>query len=1566
MFHRPWTKPGHGTLVVSHVKMALLAVCLICLTAAPVVTLAQDPPTPPAAPVGLTCAADGPFVSEVLLNWTNSEPYDQIAVRRDGILLEFISGSFTSYIDFDVPASFHTYSVHGMQTGTGGQAEGDGVSCTVQLFPPPLEAPLEVPAALNFLPIPLPENLFDFVADPDAAILLGKALFWDMQAGSDGIVACATCHYHAGADNRRTHQLYNGFNEVFDLSEVNHTVTAQDFPLHKLLDPDNHQSTVLRSVDDTLASSGILATDFVSLIENSDQEILTVTNNPDTIKVNSDGSVIQLRNTTVRNTPTTINSIHFLESFWDGRASFFFNGRDNWGARNKDAFVLKVQPDGNVGPESILLDRASLASQATAPIVSPLEMSGHGRDLLRVGKKLLALQPLAKQKVHPNDSVLGAFRDDTDGMGLNISYAELIEQAFVADWWNSAQLVNEEFLPLTDPVSGDPLTDPENLPAGITGDVFNMKEANFSLYWGLAIMLYEATLISDDSPFDQWRRALRDPADPTGDIDALTPLQVEGVGVFTASTCLFCHPTALFSSANTSKINIVLEPEASDLEALLERMPMMDMQLSVYDGGFYNLAVTPTFEDIGRGGSDPFGHKLSIAAAQQDIVSMDPNSPEYHNYMPWADNVLIMSPPVALWEDVSTEGAFKTPSLRNVELTGPYFHNGSVATLDQVVDFYTRGGNFPTENFTNLAPEIIPLGFLAGNADRKEAMVAFLDSLTDDRVRWERAPFDHPEIIVPEGAESLANGDVSFDPATGVAIDRFKTIPAVGAEGRSVEVDTQGRPLDPLTAFLQPGSIHDLTCSMGVDDAVELTWSVPVYPDDIATQIHVYRNGQELGVTSPFEDTFTDLGAPPGEHVYSLRGKDAHFGLETTCDLTIAPPPPLAANATITGAQVTIEWINPWPYSSLDIYRDGALLAGNIPGASQLYVDGGVSSGLHIYQLVGNIESNTPGVLISSDAVSLTVERAPLAPVILGCTTPGALDVQIDWQNLEPYTTIFITRAGSLIDSVDGASSSYTDAQSLPGITSYSIQAIAGDVFSDSVSCTVQRAPLPITDLVCDNVAGDGVLGWSNSELWDEAHVSRDGSLIAILTSGESSFIDTILGTSGAGLHVYEIRTFADGVPGLSTSCSTLVNPESVVLFECNAIDQGVLLTWTNMDSYDTVELTRNGAAFATLPGQSNSYLDDVASSGLVEYTITAVVDGASSIARECGVSIPPAPINNLTCTTVVEGVSLAWVNGDNYDEIDILRNGVLLTTVLGDVTQYTDTNAVGGAAQYAVIPSAQSVPGAVSEVCEGLFPPDPVISLEVQILDNCTGDAVVSWFNTGLYDWLRLEVDGNPVVTLPGILNQVNITLASSGLRSVSVISIIDDMESEPVTVTVDMPEDGATAPTDVTATVNADSCETMVTWIGHGDYLAIQVLLEGVEVATATAQDTFVMVDLPGAGSFTIQVNATSSCGADLAGSTTEATCEPRFRRGDHNGDGSLDISDALSLLGYIFSNGPSNCMDAADANDDGGVDVSDAVRVLLHLFGNTGPLPAPHGVCGSDPTADDLSCDFELGCP
>jgi cytochrome c peroxidase len=69
-------------------------------------------------------------------------------------------------------------------------------------------------------------------------------------------------------------------------------------------------------------------------------------------------------------------------------------------------------------------------------------------------------------------------------------------------------------------------------------------------------------------------------------------------------------------------------------------------------------------------------------------------------------------------------GKFKVPGLRNVEVTAPYMHNGSVATLEAVIDQYDRGGNGdPTTD-----PQIMPLSLTAGE---KADLLAFLRSLTD-------------------------------------------------------------------------------------------------------------------------------------------------------------------------------------------------------------------------------------------------------------------------------------------------------------------------------------------------------------------------------------------------------------------------------------------------------------------------------------------------------------------------------------------------------------------------------------------------------------------------------------------------------------------------------------------------------------------------------------------------------------------------------------------------------------------------------------------------------------------
>ena len=79
-------------------------------------------------------------------------------------------------------------------------------------------------------------------------------------------------------------------------------------------------------------------------------------------------------------------------------------------------------------------------------------------------------------------------------------------------------------------------------------------------------------------------------------------------------------------------------------------------------------------------------------------------------------------------------GAFKTPSLRNVAQTAPYFHDGSRQTLKEVVDFYIGGGN----SNPHLDKEVHTLDFLTGQ--ERADLVAFLESLNGEVPESVKAP----------------------------------------------------------------------------------------------------------------------------------------------------------------------------------------------------------------------------------------------------------------------------------------------------------------------------------------------------------------------------------------------------------------------------------------------------------------------------------------------------------------------------------------------------------------------------------------------------------------------------------------------------------------------------------------------------------------------------------------------------------------------------------------------------------------------------------------------------------
>ncbi len=192
---------------------------------------------------------------------------------------------------------------------------------------------------------------------------------------------------------------------------------------------------------------------------------------------------------------------------------------------------------------------------------------------------------------------------------------------------------------------------------------------------------------------------------------------------------------------------------------MIEFMAMENGGSAFYDGGFYNIGVRPTGEDLGVGGAHPVLGPWSLTRRTQQ--GQNPNL---------GGNGVFVSQGAR----VAVDGAFKTPGLRNVELTGPYMHNGGMRTLEEVVLFYARGADFFEENIDNLDPDVDGIGHVRGHPERVRALVDFMKSLTDERVRYRRAPFDHPELLIPNGHRAVDGG---------IAPDDVIVIQAVGRHG---------------------------------------------------------------------------------------------------------------------------------------------------------------------------------------------------------------------------------------------------------------------------------------------------------------------------------------------------------------------------------------------------------------------------------------------------------------------------------------------------------------------------------------------------------------------------------------------------------------------------------------------------------------------------------------------------------------------------------------------------------------------------------------------------------------
>jgi cytochrome c peroxidase len=181
---------------------------------------------------------------------------------------------------------------------------------------------------------------------------------------------------------------------------------------------------------------------------------------------------------------------------------------------------------------------------------------------------------------------------------------------------------------------------------------------------GKALAAFERTLVARNAPFDRYME---------GDRQAMPESAVRGLELFKGKArCILCHHGPNFT-----------------------------------DSQFHNLGVPD---------APLLAHPLVQASIRFDAKRM--NVPEYEHITEDLGRYLVT-------KEEKDRGAFKTPTLRNAAQRDPYMHNGAFHSLEEVIDFYDRGGGAAPGK----SPLLQPLGL---TAQERRDLLAFLQALTGE------------------------------------------------------------------------------------------------------------------------------------------------------------------------------------------------------------------------------------------------------------------------------------------------------------------------------------------------------------------------------------------------------------------------------------------------------------------------------------------------------------------------------------------------------------------------------------------------------------------------------------------------------------------------------------------------------------------------------------------------------------------------------------------------------------------------------------------------------------------
>ncbi len=536
-------------------------------------------------------------------------------------------------------------------------------------------------------------------------------------------------------------------------------------------------------------------------------------------------------------------------------------------------------------------------------------------------------------------------------------------------------------------------------------------------------------------------------------------------------------------------------------------------------------------------------------------------------------------------------------------------------------------------------------------------------------------------------------------------------------------------------------------------------------------------------------------------------------------------------------------------------------------------------------------------------------------------------------------------------------------------------------------TCTVTMAPPPVSDLLCSlALDGSAFAMWTPPDpagrALDGIRVVLDGVPAALLPATATSFATGSLAT---GAHALVVRTVWEFWESPDYTCTLLVEAvplEGVHAFACVAAQTpagpGALFTWNDPVGVERVRIVDTTGGVITVLGEvpagAERLLVPIAGTSdprVCEATAISATETSPSVT--CTVTMSPPPVADVLCGVGEDGVGFAvWTSPDPgarvLDGIRVVLDGVP-GALLPSTAVSTTFGALAVGAHTVVVRTVWAPWESPDFTCTlevDDTPPEAVRNLACAPAQAATGPGVLLvWDDPPGVGLVRVvDTTGGAATVLgevpPGAEQLLVAVAVTADARTFDVIALSPAGAGPAATCSVTM-----TPPpvTDLTCGVGTDGV-AFAAWMPPGLRVidGIRVTLDGAALQSLPATAT--RVPFPGLteGTHTVRVQTLwgpwESAASECALFVEPPSDDVPFIRADSNGDGQVDISDAVRTLGYLFAGKTSTCLAAMDSNGEGKVDISDAIFTLGYLFAHGRTPPAPFPNCGIAPGAACIS--------